>query len=320
MNKERRTNSGFTLAELLIVVAIISVLVAIGIPVFTTQLEKSRESVDLSNVRAAYAEVMMAAITTDTTAVYTQDTTQTIYKDSGEYSITVSPLKQRQDGWQTALPITIGGVSSGSGSPYWTGVPAANGYCKVTYHAPKGLSDGYLSYEWSGEGSSGPTQTITPTPTIPSGSGESGGTPTPTPDATLTPTPPPPWTDFDIKKYPTTGSENLFKGNVYRDEATQKLYVIKKDEPNADVNWIAPSKPNNEYVFVAISGTVYTENDEYDKTEHKIENIKEGDIYKTADGKYYISTVNATHQTTPSAGEFNEVNWVLITPHNTTNG
>ena len=49
---------GFTLAELLIVVAIIAVLVAIAIPVFTTQLEKSREATDMSNLRAAYAEVM----------------------------------------------------------------------------------------------------------------------------------------------------------------------------------------------------------------------------------------------------------------------
>ena len=37
---------GFTLAELLIVVAIIAVLVAIGIPIFTSQLEKSREAAD----------------------------------------------------------------------------------------------------------------------------------------------------------------------------------------------------------------------------------------------------------------------------------
>ena len=45
-------NKGFTLAELLIVVAIIAVLVAIAIPIFTTQLEKSRETVDIANARA----------------------------------------------------------------------------------------------------------------------------------------------------------------------------------------------------------------------------------------------------------------------------
>jgi len=55
----KKTNKkGFTLAELLIVVAIIAVLVAIAIPIFTAQLEKSREATDLANVRAAYAEIV----------------------------------------------------------------------------------------------------------------------------------------------------------------------------------------------------------------------------------------------------------------------
>ena len=43
----KKNNKGFTLAELLIVVAIIAVLVAIAIPVFTSQLEKSREATDM---------------------------------------------------------------------------------------------------------------------------------------------------------------------------------------------------------------------------------------------------------------------------------
>ena len=55
---KKNNNKGFTLAELLIVVAIIAVLVAIAIPVFTTQLEKSREATDMANVRSAYAEVV----------------------------------------------------------------------------------------------------------------------------------------------------------------------------------------------------------------------------------------------------------------------
>lgn len=66
----RESKRGFTLAELLTVVAIIAVLVAISIPVFTNQLEKSREATDLANVRAAYAEVMTAAMTGDSTATY----------------------------------------------------------------------------------------------------------------------------------------------------------------------------------------------------------------------------------------------------------
>ena len=63
---KRMNKKGFTMAELLIVVAIIAVLVAIAIPVFTTQLEKSREATDIANIRSGYAEATTAAIT-DTT-------------------------------------------------------------------------------------------------------------------------------------------------------------------------------------------------------------------------------------------------------------
>ena len=113
MKRKLKSDRGFTLAELLIVVAIIGVLVAIAIPIFTSQLERSREAVDLSDVRSAYAEVMMAAITGDTSATYTKDSGQKIYKETdGTYSIMVTPLKQQKDDWQTPLPITIGGVSS----------------------------------------------------------------------------------------------------------------------------------------------------------------------------------------------------------------
>lgn len=48
-----RKRKGFTLAELLIVVAIVGVLVAIAIPVFISQLEKSKETVDIDNMRSA---------------------------------------------------------------------------------------------------------------------------------------------------------------------------------------------------------------------------------------------------------------------------
>lgn len=55
---KKNNKKGFTLAELLIVVAIIAVLVAIAIPVFTAQLEKSRDATTIANVRSAYAEAM----------------------------------------------------------------------------------------------------------------------------------------------------------------------------------------------------------------------------------------------------------------------
>lgn len=60
---KKRGAKGFTLAELLVVVAIIAVLVAIAIPIFTNQLEKAREATDMANVRAAYAAVSSDVLT-----------------------------------------------------------------------------------------------------------------------------------------------------------------------------------------------------------------------------------------------------------------
>lgn len=55
LKKKLNNDKGFTLAELLIVVAIIAILVAVSIPVFTSQLNKARESTDKANIRAARA-------------------------------------------------------------------------------------------------------------------------------------------------------------------------------------------------------------------------------------------------------------------------
>ena len=56
MLKKFTNKKGFTLMEMLIVVAIIAVLVAIAIPTFSGALTKSKEAADVANVRALYAE------------------------------------------------------------------------------------------------------------------------------------------------------------------------------------------------------------------------------------------------------------------------
>lgn len=53
MKMKKRSKKGFTLMEMLIVVAIIAILVAIAIPVFSAQLENAREQVDEANLRSA---------------------------------------------------------------------------------------------------------------------------------------------------------------------------------------------------------------------------------------------------------------------------
>ena len=99
LKKLRRNKKGFTLAELLIVVAIIGVLVAISIPIFTGQLEKAREATDAANVRAAYA-----AVSTDVLLdPQGNDTANNITYDTNKktYTATVTAV-QTEPEWQTA--------------------------------------------------------------------------------------------------------------------------------------------------------------------------------------------------------------------------
>lgn len=55
-----RWDGGFTLVEMLIVVAIIAILVAISIPMISANLEKARENTDAANERAAIGAAIIA--------------------------------------------------------------------------------------------------------------------------------------------------------------------------------------------------------------------------------------------------------------------
>lgn len=50
---------GFTLVEMLVVVAIIAILVAVSIPVVANALERTRHATDAANERAAKAEILI---------------------------------------------------------------------------------------------------------------------------------------------------------------------------------------------------------------------------------------------------------------------
>ena len=57
---KKTNNKGFTLAELLIVIAIIAILIAIAIPTFSGALYNARLQTDHANIRSAHAMAMMA--------------------------------------------------------------------------------------------------------------------------------------------------------------------------------------------------------------------------------------------------------------------
>lgn len=127
----KQNKNGFTLMEMLIVIAIIAVLIAVAIPVFASQLEKAREATDLANVRSAYAQVSTEALLGDSEATVTVD------------------LKQKQADWQSLDPVNIGGIvhyKNQGDTKNWKGVAAPNGTCVVSYKEDYGII-----LTWSGK-------------------------------------------------------------------------------------------------------------------------------------------------------------------------
>ena len=111
---KRLNKKGFTLAELLIVVAIIAVLVAIAIPIFTSQLEKSRDAVTVANLRSAYAEASATKLTGEDTGNAKLD------KTAGTVTVSGVVAKGEKDGFSSnvdkELPFTFATKSDGSDS------------------------------------------------------------------------------------------------------------------------------------------------------------------------------------------------------------
>lgn len=130
--QKRNNKKGFTLAELLIVVAIIAVLVAISIPIFTSQLEKSREAVDMANIRSAYAEVS-ADVLTDPKSP-TTETTNGGYKikyESGVYTATVTAKQTDTSKWTGDTP-NIGGTDVQAAASWTVTGTVSTGKVEIT--------------------------------------------------------------------------------------------------------------------------------------------------------------------------------------------
>ena len=120
----KQNNAGFTLVNVLIVIAVIAILSVGAYPVFSTLIEKSWEAADISGVRSAFDHVSAEALMGNKTATVTVD------------------LKQKQADWQSMDPVNIRGIIHYKGADdtdNWKGVASPGGSCVVSYEEAVGV-------------------------------------------------------------------------------------------------------------------------------------------------------------------------------------
>ena len=124
-------------------------LVAIAIPIFTSQLEKSRDSVSISNLRAAYAEASTAMLTSNGKAVAKNGNVTVAAQNSGTQVVTVEKvaLKGQTSGFsglEEELAFGHAIIAGTSGANIATGGEPGDSYAQFTFTIADGSC--HLSY------------------------------------------------------------------------------------------------------------------------------------------------------------------------------
>jgi len=129
-----KKDKGFTLAELLIIVAIVGILVAVSIPIFTNQLEKARRATDMANMRSAYAVLNAGVLDGE----YKQG--ETYYYDALASTLI------------SGVPAKSYGKANSDASTWWSsvGIGTASGVPKDRVLQIKMNEDGAVTFTWGG--------------------------------------------------------------------------------------------------------------------------------------------------------------------------
>lgn len=127
MKKMMKNRKGFTLMEMLIVVAIIAILVIIAIPTFNSALAKARAATDVANIRSGYAAAQVEAMTEGLKDKDSKDVTTVTYILQQDGSVKKSDVTNDAKPYacvgasaNAASGTTIGGrVAVGTGGLEW---------------------------------------------------------------------------------------------------------------------------------------------------------------------------------------------------------
>lgn len=350
MKKTAHNENGFTLAELLIVVAIIGVLVSISIPIFSGQLEKSKEAVDLANMRNAYAVISVDAILGDAATnkhfyydlsgnltegkpeVYGKGTARngnTVWGGCSDYTYnpeadyTGSVIEVWYDGtsvhvhWDEAPSGSGSGSGTGSGSGAGSGTGTLPGGSGTESGSGTGSGTGTLP---GGSGSESGSGTGSETGTVPGGSGTGSGSETAGGTGT-------------VQGGSGTGSPAKPSGSYVLNASTALNYPEKPKENQSLSVFMGERYAHNGKVYIVttdrqFSSSYYLQPGDQDakylfiepngtlihereRDDKHMGQLNAGDIYVTNDGKKYIRKVTASDGEAPTI-DHDAGRWLLI--------
>ena len=285
----KKKNKGFTLAELLIVVAVIAILVAISLPLFSSQIAKANLQADQTHVSAAKASAVAEYLDTNS------HDTITYYFDAG----IAMANKNNSEG--------IAGYGKSTKEPYKkqtgadVGVPVSEDGSRNIIQVIVGNNGTVMSTSWVPVGTNSNSQ--------------GGGSISPTPSAAPEPTP-----NLDVSKWaeannrgdwPTrTHPGSIVRGNIYK--YNEKYYVAAKDATYS-VYWEEDPSVVNAGIFIDTDNpTIITKSDTnyfyVENGKNKIKSQKEGDLFVYEDGSVYICRITAA----PNPETKGDDNWIRI--------